>query len=173
MELPALARSGEWIQVGTQQFTGWVYGPLVRLQSLDEIQLSPTIETTSTQTSSSSESSNTARTPSQRAEREQNLAQGSYSGNPIATVNVASLNLRSEPTTDSPVIRLLLQDMALTIVDLGLNDVALDKYLAESGDFEEAQLSNATWLQVEYDELGGWIYSPMVQISGDLSAISE
>lgn len=178
MQLPALARSGEWIQVGTQQFTGWVYGPLVRLQSLAETQLSPTIETTptqttSTQTLSSNESSKTDPAPSQNAEREQSLVQGSYSGYPVATVAVASLNLRSKPTTDSPVIRLLLQDMALTVVDLGVNDAVLDKYLAEGDDFEETQLKNATWLQVEYDELSGWIYSPMVQISGDLSAISK
>lgn len=150
VQVKALATSGDWIQVDAPQATGWVYAPMVRLQSLAQQSPSSTIE-------SSSNSTQSARSiePTQ----------------PRATVTVASLNLRSQASTTSPVVRLLLEEMSLAIVGVGENEPDLDRVLAASGDFDKAQLNNAKWLRVEIDDVVGWVYSPMVQVQGDLALI--
>lgn len=189
-ELRAVARATGWIQVawtqaGNQQKEGWVYEPMVRLQSLAESAVSSTIEMAQPSTTvatnspighslSSVQNQLTDSTAVERAATDGGLAESGEGAenSPAAIVAVPSLNLRKEPNTKSAVVRLLLEEMVLPITGTGLADADLDEVLAESGDFDAASLKDARWLQVTHGEYGGWIYSPMVRISGDLKTIS-
>lgn len=164
VQVKALATSGEWIQVNAPQASGWVYAPMVRLQSL--AQALPSSDSAS---SDSTPSNNTPldSTPSEVASSTAASTLSADLKSTVATVAVASLNLRSTPSTTSPVVRLLLENMSLSIIDLGENEPDLDEQLAASGEFDAEQLQNARWLQIEYDGLVGWVYSLMVRTQGD------
>ena len=171
--LQALARTSGWIQVtwaqtGNQQATGWVYEPMVRLQSLAENSISPTIETSQ----STAPLANNQTSPSTQTRPIDDTVLEQEDGKPVAFVAVPSLNLRREPNTESEVVRLLLEEMALQVTGIGLNDVDLDELLAENSEFDATSLEDAKWIQVTVDEVLGWVYSPMVRINGSLEAVS-